>query len=103
MYTKEVPRVARLDAHRRGFVVAQASAMYLFENKGYIEQAVIRFGLRKSRFEGRIHLVRRSGVFLQNGTSARLAAPLICMPAPEYAGRYKCLEERSLRRVRFSA
>ena len=32
-------------------------------------------------------LVRRLVVFLQYGTSARLAAPLICMPAPEYAGR----------------
>jgi hypothetical protein len=47
--------------------------------------------------------VRRTHVFLQNGTSARLAAPLIRMPAPEYAGRYKCLEERSLRRARFPA
>ena len=26
--------------------------------------------------------------FLQNGTSARLVAPLILMPAPEYVGRH---------------
>ena len=34
-------------------------------------------------------MVRRFFGFLQYGTSARLAAPLICMPAPEYAGRHK--------------
>jgi hypothetical protein len=33
--------------------------------------------------------VRRFFCFLQYGTSARLAAPLNCMPAPEYAGRSK--------------
>jgi len=57
--------------------------------------------------------VRRFFGFLQYGTSARLAAPLICMPAPEYAlprysrvrinGTLTCLEESSLRRVRFPA
>ena len=50
--------------------------------------------------------------FLQYGTSARLVAPLICMPAPESfaaraaKGKHKGrpgLEERSLRRVRFPA
>ena len=40
-------------------------------------------GLRKHLFCGKIWKVRRSVIFLQNGTSARLAAPLICMPAPE--------------------
>jgi hypothetical protein len=41
--------------------------------------------LRNSLIQGRISAVRRFFGFLQYGTSARLAAPLICMPAPEYA------------------
>jgi len=69
--------------------------------------------LRKYPIQGRMLTVRRFLVFLQYGTSARLAAPLKCMPAPEHAlqrhsrfrvnGTLKSLEERSLRRVRFRA
>ena len=72
---------------------------------------VVDFGLRKSPDQGRISAVRRFFGFLQYGTSARLAAPLICKIAPEFAltcnarvrvnGTLKGLEERSLRRVRF--
>lgn len=43
--------------------------------------------LRKWASRGKISVVRRTLSFLQYGTSARLLAPLICMPAPEYAGR----------------
>ena len=55
--------------------------------------------------------VRRFFGFLQYGTSARLAAPLISMLAAKFAlpryslvkvnGTLKCLEESSLRHVRF--
>ena len=84
---------------------------YQIENKGDNLMFVVDFGLRKSLLQSRISVVRRFFGFLQYGTSARLAAPLICMPAPEYAlprhsrvrinGTLTCLEESSLRRVRF--
>jgi hypothetical protein len=67
--------------------------------------------LRKYFARSRISAVRRFFGFLQYGTSARLAAPLNCMLAPEHAfprysrvkisGTLKSLEESSLRRVRF--
>ena len=41
--------------------------------------------MRNCLVQGRISAVRRFFGFLQYGTSARLAAPLICMPAPEHA------------------
>ena len=43
------------------------------------------FGLRKCLGQGTMFMVRRFFGFLQYGTSARLAAPRNCMPAPEYA------------------
>ena len=47
------------------------------------------FGLRNRRVQGTIIPVRRTFGFLQYGTSARLEAPLIQMPAPEHVGRKK--------------
>ena len=67
--------------------------------------------MRKSLIQGRIVEVRRFFVFLQYGTSARLAAPLNFILALEVAislysrvrasGTLTSLEESSLRRVRF--
>jgi hypothetical protein len=84
---------------------------YQSENKGDKLISVFAYRLRKRLVQGRISVVRRFFGFLQYGTSARLAAPLICMPAPEYAlprnsrvrisGTLECLEESSLRHVRF--
>jgi hypothetical protein len=93
--------------------VGPLQAEYVTENKGNTYLSKRTFYLRKCLGEGRIAAVRLTLVFLQYGTSARLVAPLICMPAPEHAlsrdsrvrinGTPQCLEESSLRRVRFPA
>jgi hypothetical protein len=66
-------------------ILASEMELYQIENKGDNLTLTALFGLRKSLVQGRIFAVRRFFGFLQYGTSARLAAPLICMPAPEYA------------------
>jgi hypothetical protein len=59
--------------------------LYPSENKGINLTLMVDFALRKSGVRSTIRAVRRFFGFLQNDMSARLAAPLICMPAPGYA------------------